>query len=300
MEMKEMLYIVTIAEEGSISRAAEKLYMAQSSLSQFLQQYEAELGTKLFRRTSTGVYPTDSGKVVLEHAQKILQQYHLMRSQVSDIEGLISGHITLGISTFRGMYMLPKVMRAFYQKYPHIHVDIIEANSMALEEEMMRGKLDLALLVLPLSRLKTDTELLVRDEVILVTSPEHELMQAAKRREDGRLYVDLADTAPYEYILSDRDTILGHIARKLFAEAGFQPISRNTNITAPFAAAMARQGLGLAFTYRSCIGDYPEAAYLSVGDEGVWLDLALVYPAGSYRSLATREFARIFRESLGV
>lgn len=300
MDMKEMRYIVTIAEEGSISGAAEKLYMAQSSLSQFLQQYEAELGTKLFRRISTGVRPTDSGRVVIDHAQKMLQQYHLMRSQVSDIEGLISGHITLGISTFRGMYMLPKVMRAFYQKYPRIHVDIIEANSMALEEEMMRGRLDLALLVLPLNRLKSDTELLIQDEVILVTSPEHELMQSAKRREDGRLYVDLADTAPYEYILSDRDTILGHIARKLFAEADFQPISRNTNITAPFAAAMARQGLGLAFTYRSCIGDYPEASYLSLGKNGVYLDLALVYPAGSYRSLATREFARIFRESLGV
>ena len=52
MEMKELVYLVTLAEEESISRAAERLYMAQSSLSQFLHQFEAELGTKLFVRTS--------------------------------------------------------------------------------------------------------------------------------------------------------------------------------------------------------------------------------------------------------
>ena len=61
MNLKELNYIVTIADEGSISRAAEKLYMAQSSLSQFLQLYEAELGAPLFMRTSRGVRPTASG-----------------------------------------------------------------------------------------------------------------------------------------------------------------------------------------------------------------------------------------------
>lgn len=57
MNLKELNYIVTIADEGSISRAAEKLYMAQSSLSQFLQLYEAELGAPLFMRTSRGRTP---------------------------------------------------------------------------------------------------------------------------------------------------------------------------------------------------------------------------------------------------
>lgn len=73
MEMKELVYLVTLAEEESISRAAERLYMAQSSLSQFLHQFEAELGTKLFVRTSKGITPTYSGKCFIEHAGEILR-----------------------------------------------------------------------------------------------------------------------------------------------------------------------------------------------------------------------------------
>ena len=102
MNLKELNYIVTIADEGSISRAAEKLYMAQSSLSQFLQLYEAELGAPLFMRTSRGVRPTASGSVFLNHARQILLQYHRAQSELWDIEELSGGRIELGISTFRG------------------------------------------------------------------------------------------------------------------------------------------------------------------------------------------------------
>lgn len=103
MNLKELNYIVTIADEGSISRAAEKLYMAQSSLSQFLQLYEAELGAPLFMRTSRGVRPTASGSVFLNHARQILLQYHRAQSELWDIEELSGGRIELGISTFRAL-----------------------------------------------------------------------------------------------------------------------------------------------------------------------------------------------------
>lgn len=86
MDLKELNYIVTIADEGSISHAAEKLYMAQSSLSQFLHLYEAELGTPLFMRTSRGVRPTASGSVFIAHARQILLHYRRAQSEVWGIE----------------------------------------------------------------------------------------------------------------------------------------------------------------------------------------------------------------------
>ena len=69
MHLKELTYIVTLADEGSISRAADKLYMAQSSLSQFLQQYESELGLPLFIRTSKGIRPTSAGTLFVDNAR---------------------------------------------------------------------------------------------------------------------------------------------------------------------------------------------------------------------------------------
>ena len=238
MHLKELRYIITIAEEQSISRAADKLFMAQSSLSQFLQLYETELGTALFFRTAQGV-------------------------------------------------RLPPVLKKFYEWYPNIRVDIIEANSMALEERLLEGTLDLALVVLPVTRLKHDTQFLRKDEVILVAKRDHPVTSLLHSKADYPYYwIDLKDTAPFEFILSDYDTILGKVAREEFKAAGIEPIAENTNITAAFAAAMARAGLGLAFTYSSCAEPHPDTVYFSVGPEGIFLDLALVYPPSGYRSKA--------------
>ena len=102
MDMKELNYIVAIADAGSISAAAEKLFMAQSSLSQALSLYESELGTPIFVRTSRGVRPTPSGSVFISHARQILNHYRLAQSEVWDIEGLNGGRVEFGISSFRG------------------------------------------------------------------------------------------------------------------------------------------------------------------------------------------------------
>lgn len=296
MDLKEMTYIVTIADEGSISKAAEKLYMAQSSLSQFLLQYEAELGTTLFMRTARGVRPTASGSVFLSHARQILQEYHRAKCELWDIEELKGGQINLGISTFRGTYLLPSVLKRFHERYPNIHVEITEKDSMPLEDMLLEGLLDIALIALPSTRLKKQIDFLTRDEIYIVAAKDHPVFRYVHRKENGRLWVSLTDAAKFEFILGPPRTILGNIARTEFERLHIEPIARNTNITAPFAAAMARAGIGLAFTYQSCIVPDPNVEYLCVGKDGMSLDLNLAYPVGGYRSKAAMALAKLFHE----
>ena len=85
MELREIEYLLTIYETGSIRGAAERLMIAQPSLSQFLSQYESELGTKLFLRTSRGVVPTPAGEIFLADARKIRNIYHSSMEQMHDI-----------------------------------------------------------------------------------------------------------------------------------------------------------------------------------------------------------------------
>ena len=100
MQLKELRYIVTLADEGSVSRAADRLYMAQSSLSEFLQQYEAELGVSLFVRTSRGVRPTAAGSLFVDNARTILKHYRLVQAQLDDMADLKVGTVIFGISSF--------------------------------------------------------------------------------------------------------------------------------------------------------------------------------------------------------
>ncbi len=124
-------------------------------------------------------------------------------------------------------------------------------------------------------------------------------MQYARPREKGTgFWVDLKDTAGFEYILSDYDTIMGRIAREEFRKAGIRPPAFNTTITADLAASMGRTGIGLAFTYGSCADPMEDVVYLSLGEKGTWLDLALARPYAAYQSRAARALAETAKEVL--
>ena len=145
MELKELEYIVAVAEERSISKAADRLYLAQSSLSQFVSRYEAELGVKLFKRTSGGVRPTTAGELFLRNARQMLLQYHQVRQQLTDLDAPMEGRIHFGISTFRGSYLFPKAMHLFRQEAPTVDVILHEHDSIYLQRKIAAGELDLAL-----------------------------------------------------------------------------------------------------------------------------------------------------------
>ena len=105
------------------------------------------------------------------------------------------------------------------------------------------------------------------------------------------------DIARFECILGPPRTILGSMIRKAFEDLHLVASAQNTNITAPFAAAMARgKGIALSFTYHSCMVKAPGVEYLSVGRKGLFLDLSLAYPAGEYRSKATMALVKMFHE----
>lgn len=211
MDLKELDYIVTVANEGSISRAAEKLFMAQSSLSQAVRLFEQDLGTPIFVRTARGVRPTSAGEAFIFHARQILQQYQEARSEASDIENLKGGTVIFGISTYRGTYLLPPVLKKFHALYPRVHVEICEMDSIDLENKILEGLLDLALIAAPPVRIKHGVDFLMRDEIMIATTADHPVMAFAKpcESEPEQMWIDLKDTAPFEYILGPPSTVLG-------------------------------------------------------------------------------------------
>lgn len=297
MEMREFTYLVALAEEGSISKAAERLYMAQSSLSQFLQQFESELGTKLFVRTSKGIQPTYSGKCFIEQTRQILLQYQRAKNELWDNENMEAGRVIFGISSFRGIRMLPKILKRFYEKYPKVKVDVVEEHSMRLEELLMEGKLDLAVVAMPTVKLKNGVEFLKDDEVLIVANKEHPIMEYIHPIEGTSNYwVNIEDVAKFEVIMSGYNTILGSISRKLFSEKGMKYYAENNNITAAMSISMAREGLGLAFTYQSCAEPYDNVRYLRIGRRGIFLELGLAYPSSEYHVKAAEELEKVIRE----
>ena len=298
MELKELNYILVIAQEQSISKAADRLFMAQSSLSQFLTKFETSMRTKLFVRTTKGVRLTYSGEVFIRYAKHMLQDYHQAENELWDIENLKAGKIEFGISSFRGAYLIPKVLRRFYEAYPNIHVVIHEHNTKELKEMVQQNELDIALLAVFDDDSQLATDKVMQDEIYIVAHGDQPVLQKT-HKSCGCLWVNMKDAAPYKFLLSNEDTVLGNIAVDEFKKCQMPIIAVNRNLTAQFALLMAKEGIGLAFTYKSCALPRDNVYYLSIGKAGRYVNLVLKYPEDGYRSKATNLLGKIIREELG-
>lgn len=297
MDLRDFQYLIALAEEGSVSKAADRLFMAQSSLSQFLQQYESELGVKLFIRTSRGIRPTSNGEVFIGHLRQMLSYYDQARRELWDNEGLKGGSVTLGISTFRGRHILPRILKRFYELYPDVRVEVVEHHSLKLEELLLEGKLDVAVVVLPAAKLKNEAVPFTKDEVLLVAPKGHPLTQKAKPCSGGTgHWVSLRDAAKYSFVLSYHDTILGNISRNLFQQHKIKYKASNENISASMAVAMAKNGLGLAFTYASSVEWDEQIEMFRIGETGVFIDLGVALPSQEYHSRAAKAMEDVIRE----
>lgn len=296
MEIRELEYLITIAEEKSISAAAEKLHMAQSSLSQFLTNYETNLGSKLFVRTARGVRLTYSGELFLKYAKHILLDFKQAENELWDIEELKRGRIDFGISSYRGAYLFPKVLKEFYNTYPGIEVIIHEHDSLWLEDKILSGELDMALVAKNHSSNRIDIEAVMQDEICIVTTNDHPVMQYVHSSPSP--WVEMKDAAQFKFLLSPSTTILGGVALEEFEKCSMPIIAVNKMLTADFAASMARAGIALAFTYRSCARAQENVTYLAIGPKGRYIDLVLEFPKGGYRSKATKLLTKLLLASL--
>ena len=297
MELREFEYLIALAEEKSISKAAERLYMAQSSLSQFLSQYESELGIKLFIRTPKGISPSHNGQIFIEHLRKITYDYQSAKNELWDNEHMQGGRVSIGISSFRGKRVLPKILKRFKELYPNVKIDVVEENSLVLEEILLEGNLDVAVIALPASKLKNEIRFLTRDEVFLIAPKNHPILEHCKERNDKKgIWVEPKTIVKYDLILSYHDTVLGNISRNLFQKHKLKYRALYDNITAEMAIDMASAGLGLAFTYASCIRPSDRYELIRVGKDGIFLDLGVAFPQAEYHSKASKYMEEVIRE----
>mgnify|MGYP002626538523 CR=1 FL=1 len=169
----------------------------------------------------------------------------------------------------RGTFLLPPVLNEFRREYPAIHVEIVEANSMDLENMLKNGTIDIALIILPAKTLKHNIQVLMRDEICIIAGSSHPVLKFAQPSppsSKSRIpkYINLKDAIEFEFLLSDYDTILGRESRRIFREHDLIPKVHNEKLSAFMAASMGAAGLGLAFTYYCARNYYSQAEFLSL------------------------------------
>lgn len=296
MNDKELLYIKTIADTQSISKAAEELFIAQPSLSQALQRIERELGTHLFIREPRGMKLTYAGEKYYLMAKEILDIYSDFKSEITHINELKAGRLVIGIARYMGMNILPNILPKFNKNYPNIEIIIREENTRVLENLVLGGNVDFALTHVHKKEMneKINYEILKEDEFLLVT-PKAYLKDSDKIKvKDGKSYVDLRDLEGEKFILLDINKGIRKVQDRTIKSYGISPDVVFTTKNFETAKRLAANGMGITIIPKDYLNIFSQdknydSFNLSGTEENIWYTAILTIP-DIYKSQATKVF----------
>lgn len=146
MNLQQLNYFILLAEMGNFTKAAKKIGIAQPALSIAIKKLELQLNLNLINRSDKNDLLTAEGKVLYRAAGGLLAHARQVEQQLQELKDLNSGVVRFGISAMMGSYYFPRVLLAFKQKYPNITVQLFEQGTAALEEMLLNGEVDLALI----------------------------------------------------------------------------------------------------------------------------------------------------------
>ncbi len=180
MDLKQLKYFLYVAQQGSYTRAADVLNVAQPILSRQIRLLETELRQSLLIRHGRGVSLTDSGKILLEHCRIIMQQVELMQEDLNLSSGKLGGHIVLGLPpTLARLLSLP-LIRQFGQQLPEASLRIAESLSAQLQDRLLQGKIDMALLYNPAYSPDIETKLIYEEQLYLMAPAQDKQFKAGQ------------------------------------------------------------------------------------------------------------------------
>jgi DNA-binding transcriptional LysR family regulator len=235
MELRTLRYFVAVAEEGSLTRGAARLHIAQQSLSQQVRALEAELGTALFVRSSRGSELTAAGDVLLREARVVLAQAD---RAVEAVRGAGRGSLRVGFLSSVANYVMPPVVRAFRARHPDVALHVEDVAIATLVVRLRAGELD-AGLSRPPQVDDLETEVVLREPVAAALPEDHPLA--------GRSEIALADLADDPWVLTPRAS-WPPWHRKYdedFARAGFRPHVAQRGTSPQNLLALVAAGVGV-------------------------------------------------------
>ncbi len=145
MEIHQLRYLVAVAEEGTFSRAAAKVRVAQPSLSQQIRKLEAEVGQPLFDRLPRSVVLTEAGRCLIDYARQILASIGDARRCVDEFKNEVAGRLAVGAIPTIAPYVLPELVGKFQKHYPEVTLEIVEDVTDGIARRVEAGELDVAL-----------------------------------------------------------------------------------------------------------------------------------------------------------
>ncbi|MBY5349328.1 LysR family transcriptional regulator [Rhizobium leguminosarum] len=288
--LRQVQYFVAVAEQGSVTRAAQNLSISQSSVTEALKELETDLGVELFERHPRGLTITHNGHQFLRHATKILASVSDARTSFSGQQSALSGTLNIGVTSLVAGYVLSDLLARYRRACPGIEVSAIEDNGGYLEHLLVGGELDVAVMVISnlRDRMALQAEIIETSPYRLWLPMGHPLVSAD--------IISVADIAREPLIMLTVDEIEENTG-KLLSALGARPHVAFRTRSVEAVRSLVATGAGVALlpdlVYRpwSLEGDRIESRDVS-GSLPV-VQVGMVWRKGSSLPQAARDFVGI-------
>lgn len=294
MELRQLRYLVALADERHFTRAAAREHVAQPALSQQIRRLEDELGLTLVDRTTRRVAITEAGSILIGRARRILAEVSAAESEMQAFKGLESGHVQVGTMHTMGPVDVSLALAIFHQRHPAVELTVREQSSQELAEMLRDDELDIAFLSVTeqVESHGLGLQELVSEELVAVLPSDHPLA--------GRRRLQMRALADEEFISFREGARLRELLAAGAAEAGFVPrIKLESNESERIRRLVAR-GMGVAILPRSdAVGPGAEVAVVDLTRPSLSREITLAWRQDRRHPPAVRAFLALAKELFG-
>lgn len=288
MNLRQLRYLVAVADERHFTRAAAREHVAQPALSQQIRALEAELGVTLVQRTTRRVAMTQAGELLVARARRALAELDAAQAELQSLAGLHAGRLSVGALHTMGPVDLSLLLARFHDRYPAIELTVREQSSEELATMLRDDEVDLAFLSVTERIQSRGLALrpLVSEELVVALTCDHRLASSAALR--------LADLADEPFISFREGARLRELLMTAAAAVGFEPrIALESNESRRIRGLVSR-GLGVAILPRSdAEGPGAAVAVCDLVDPPLTRDVTLASRAERHPSPAAEAFLQI-------
>ena len=286
MDIKQLTYFITIVEEGNITRAANKLHIAQPPLSNQLKLLEDELGTKLLERGARKVKLTDSGTILYKRAKNILEITKATAIEIEEFGKGVQGTLRLGTISSSGTALLSNRVIDFNKKYPNIKFEIHEGNTYEVLEMINSGIIEVGIVRTPFNSQNLECLFLGSEPMIAVMNKDYDFTNDS----DEILLKDLKDIPLIMYRRFEK------ILLSEFQKLDFEPNIFCINDDVRTTMLWARAGLGIGIVPKAAVDfeSMNDIKYKIINQDSLKTKIAAIWVKERYLSIAAKRFLEFF------
>ncbi|MCI8949224.1 MAG: LysR family transcriptional regulator [Lachnospiraceae bacterium] len=248
MNRRPYEYLITIAEKGSLSKAAQALGISQPTLSNFLSGTERQLGHTLFDRSGKILIPTEAGLIYLETCRRILDVMSQTYHAITSLHNQYTESFRVGVTPFRGSQVFSEVFPEFYQKFPDVRIELAEGYMETMRNGLDSGSLSMALgTILSSDMVLYEFSSQSKEELLLCVPSYHPLAEFGS--DTGPFYpsIDIRSFSDTPFVMWGSQTTNSRMIKNLFHHSGFTPTIVYESNNALLLNSMLQTGIGVGF-----------------------------------------------------